>query len=141
MRRDQSDVAAEQVAALGAHAGPRGALGTGKAVRDLGAGGARGQDGAAAILRVVQLARLPADEIALAVKAYPGAEIMWVQDEPVNQGAWPFMAMNLPTALADRGETRGLRVASRPASASPATGSSKKHALQQAELIGKAFNR
>jgi len=66
---------------------------------------------------------------------------MWVQDEPVNQGAWPFMALNLPTALADRGETRALQVASRPASASPATGSSKKHAVQQAELIAKAFNR
>ena len=64
-----------------------------------------------------------------------------VQDEPVNQGAWPFMALNLPQALADRGETRTLQVASRAASASPATGSSKKHGVQQAELIAKAFNR
>jgi 2-oxoglutarate dehydrogenase E1 component len=82
---------------------------------------------------------VPADEIASAVKAYPGAEIMWVQDEPANQGAWPFMAMNLPQALATRGETRVLQVASRPPSASPATGSSKKHALQQADLIAQAF--
>jgi 2-oxoglutarate dehydrogenase E1 component len=51
------------------------------------------------------------------------------------------MAMNLPQALASRGETRVLQVASREASASPATGSSKKHALQQAELIAKAFDR
>ena len=99
------------------------------------------EDGATAILRIEQLAPLPADEIALAVKAYPGAEILWVQDEPANQGAWPFMAMNLPQALADRGETHHLHVASRPPSASPATGSSKKHAVQQVELIAKAFNR
>jgi len=84
---------------------------------------------------------LPAHEIAHALSLYPAAEIMWVQDEPANQGAWPFMAMNLPQALAELGETRALRVASRAPSASPATGSSKKHALQQAELIARAFDR
>jgi 2-oxoglutarate dehydrogenase E1 component len=51
------------------------------------------------------------------------------------------MSMNLPAALANAGEARVLQVASRPASASPATGSSKKHALQQAQLIAKAFDR
>ena len=61
--------------------------------------------------------------------------MVWVQDEPRNQGAWPFMALNLPQALADLGETRLLQVVSRKASASPATGSSKRHAEQQAELI------
>ena len=66
---------------------------------------------------------------------------MWVQDEPANQGAWPFMAMNLPAALAALGETRPLSVTSRRASASPATGSSKEHAVQQAQLIAKAFDR
>jgi len=128
-------------AALDGQAVTRVLLATGKVVYDLEAERAKRQDGATAILRVEQLAPLAADEIAAAVKAYPGAEIMWVQDEPVNQGAWPFMALNLPAALADRGETRHLQVASRAASASPATGSSKKHALQQAELIAKAFNR
>jgi multifunctional 2-oxoglutarate metabolism enzyme len=128
-------------AALDTNAVTRVLLATGKVSHDLEAERAKRQDGATAILRVEQLAPLPADEIALAVKAYPGAEIMWVQDEPVNQGAWPFMALNLPAALADRGETRAIHVASRTASASPATGSSKKHAVQQAELIAKAFNR
>jgi len=128
-------------AALAAQAVTRVLLAAGKVIHDLEAERTKRQDGATAILRVEQLAPLPADEIAQALKAYPGAEIMWGQDEPVNQGAWPFMALNLPTALADRGETRALQVASRPASASPATGSSKKHAVQQAELIAKAFNR
>ena len=119
-------------------------LASGKVVHDLEAERTRrtdGTGGTTAILRVEQLAPLPAHEIAHALSLYPSAEIMWVQDEPANQGAWPFMAMNLPQALAELGETRALQVASRAPSASPATGSSKKHALQQAELIAKAFGR
>jgi len=119
-------------------------LASGKVIHDLEAERTKrtdGTDGTTAILRVEQLAPLPAHEIAHALSLYPAAEIMWVQDEPANQGAWPFMAMNLPQALAELGETRALRVASRAPSASPATGSSKKHALQQAELIARAFDR
>jgi multifunctional 2-oxoglutarate metabolism enzyme len=128
-------------AALPANAVTRVLLASGKVIYDLEAERAKRADTATAILRVEQLAPLAGNEIASAIKAYPGAEIMWVQDEPANQGAWPFMAMNLPQALAGLGETRLLQVASRPASASPATGSSKKHALQQAQLIAKAFDR
>jgi 2-oxoglutarate dehydrogenase E1 component len=128
-------------AALPAETVTRVLLASGKVIYDLEAERTRRADVTTAILRVEQLAPVPADEIASAVKAYPGAEIMWVQDEPANQGAWPFMAMNLPQALASRGETRGLQVASRPPSASPATGSSKKHALQQASLIAQAFTQ
>ena len=116
-------------------------LASGKVIYDLEAERTKRSDATTAILRIEQLAPLPAEEIAEAIKGYPGAEIMWVQDEPANQGAWPFMAMNLPEALALLGETRALRVASRKASASPATGSHKKHASQQAELIAKAFDR
>jgi 2-oxoglutarate dehydrogenase E1 component len=128
-------------AALPANAVTRVLLASGKVIYDLEAERAKRADTATAILRVEQLAPLAGDEIASAIKAYPGAEIMWVQDEPANQGAWPYMAMNLPQALAGLGETRLLQVASRPASASPATGSSKKHASQQAQLIAKAFDR
>jgi 2-oxoglutarate decarboxylase len=128
-------------AALPAQSVTRVLLASGKVIYDLEAERTRRADTTTAILRVEQLAPVPADEILAAVKAYPNAEIMWVQDEPANQGAWPFMAMNLPQELASRGETRVLRVASRVASASPATGSSKKHALQQARLIATAFDR
>ncbi len=128
-------------AALAAEAVTRVLLASGKVIYDLEAERTKRSDTTTAILRVEQLAPVATDEILAAIKAYPGAEIMWVQDEPANQGAWPFMAMNLPQALASRGETRVLQVASREASASPATGSSKEHALQQAELIAKAFDR
>ncbi|HET7661169.1 MAG TPA: multifunctional oxoglutarate decarboxylase/oxoglutarate dehydrogenase thiamine pyrophosphate-binding subunit/dihydrolipoyllysine-residue succinyltransferase subunit, partial [Oryzihumus sp.] len=116
-------------------------LASGKVVYDLEAERSKRGDQATAIVRVEQLAPLPGTEVAEAIKAYPGAELVWVQDEPLNQGAWPFMTLNLPQALAEQGETRGLRVVCRPASASPATGSSKKHAVEQAELVARAFDR
>ena len=116
-------------------------MASGKVIYDLLAERTKRADATTAILRVEQLAPLAAAEIAAAINTYPQADIMWVQDEPANQGAWPFMAMNLPQALATLGETRALQVASRAPSASPATGSSKKHAVQQAQLIAKAFDR
>ena len=64
-----------------------------------------------------------------------------MQNEPKNQGAWPFMALNLPEALAHHGEERPIRVVSRPASASPSTGSAKVHAVEQAALHEEAFSR
>ena len=116
-------------------------LASGKIVWDLEAERTRRGDQATAILRVEQLAPVPGREVAEAMTAYPDAEILWVQDEPKNQGAWPFMALNLPEALAERGEHRGLRVISRQASASPATGSHKTHELEQAAILAGAFDR
>jgi multifunctional 2-oxoglutarate metabolism enzyme len=90
-----------------------------------------------AIVRVEQLAPLPHDEIVAAVSAFPDAELLWVQEEPANQGAWPFVALNLPDFLSGR----TLRRVSRSASASTATGSSKMHAIEQQTLIEQAFGR
>jgi 2-oxoglutarate dehydrogenase E1 component len=84
---------------------------------------------------------LPGRELADELAKYPDAELVVVQDEPQNQGAWPFLALNLPAALAQHDVQRPLRVLSRKASASPATGSSKKHQGEQAELIAAAFAR
>ena len=94
-----------------------------------------------AIVRVEQLYPLPVAELQAELSRFPGVEVVWVQEEPANQGAWPFMALNLPGALAALGEQRRLHVASRSASASPASGSTKKHAAEQAELIAAAFAR
>ncbi|MDQ6716125.1 MAG: multifunctional oxoglutarate decarboxylase/oxoglutarate dehydrogenase thiamine pyrophosphate-binding subunit/dihydrolipoyllysine-residue succinyltransferase subunit, partial [Actinomycetota bacterium] len=116
-------------------------MASGKVVYELEAERTRREDTATVILRVEQLAPLPATEIAESIAAYPDADLVWVQDEPKNQGAWPFMAMNLPEALAERGEHRSLQVVSRKASASPATGSHRKHELEQAEILAAAFDR
>ena len=70
-----------------------------------------------------------------ALDRYPDAQLVWVQDEPENQGAWPFISLELVKYL----EGRTVRVVSRPASASPATGSSKVSAAQQTALIETAL--
>ena len=114
---------------------------SGKVVWELEAAREKRGDDRTAIIRVEQLAPIPAEEIAAAVRAYPNAELVWVQDEPKNQGAWPHMALGLPELLAEHGETRSLRVVCRPASASPATGSHKKHEIEQADLLERAFAR
>lgn len=87
-----------------------------------------------ALVRVEQLYPLPLRELIETVGRYPNAELFWVQDEPENQGAWPFICLELL-----RNGNREMKVASRPASASPATGSAKRSAQEQAELIEKAL--
>ncbi len=116
-------------------------IAAGKVVYDLEAEREKRGDPATAILRLEQYYPLPAADLARELSAYPGADIVVVQDEPQNQGGWPFLALNLPQALADLGEHRPLRIVSRKASASPSTGSTKKHALEQADLMARAFDR
>jgi 2-oxoglutarate dehydrogenase complex dehydrogenase (E1) component-like enzyme len=92
-----------------------------------------------AIVRVEQLYPLPAAEIAAAIERYPDAQVIWAQEEPANQGAYPFMALNLPEQLASLGQNRPIYRASRRASASPAVGSSSVHEAQQREVVATAL--
>ncbi|HEY7045866.1 MAG TPA: multifunctional oxoglutarate decarboxylase/oxoglutarate dehydrogenase thiamine pyrophosphate-binding subunit/dihydrolipoyllysine-residue succinyltransferase subunit [Jatrophihabitantaceae bacterium] len=88
-----------------------------------------------AIVRVEQLYPLPADELVAELNRYPDAELVWVQEEPANQGAWPFIALNLPEHLGGRILAR----ASRKPSASPAVGSVSVHEAQQREIVATCF--
>ncbi|MDP9028448.1 MAG: multifunctional oxoglutarate decarboxylase/oxoglutarate dehydrogenase thiamine pyrophosphate-binding subunit/dihydrolipoyllysine-residue succinyltransferase subunit [Actinomycetota bacterium] len=88
-----------------------------------------------ALVTLEQFYPLPTPQLQPVLDRYPNAELVWVQDEPENQGAWPFIDVELVKHL----NGRTIRVVSRPASASPATGSSKRSAAQQAELIEKAL--
>jgi 2-oxoglutarate dehydrogenase E1 component len=91
-----------------------------------------------AILRVEQLYPMPVDELRTALGAYPNAEdFAWIQEEPANQGAWSFVALNLLEHL----DGVRLRRISRPAAAAPAGGSSKSHDVEQAALIEAALPR
>ena len=68
--------------------------------------------------------------------AYPNAEeIVWVQEEPENMGAWDFVR---PLLLEAAGGRRSRRVA-RPRSASPAEGSAARHAINQQALVDQAY--
>ncbi|MBD8538943.1 multifunctional oxoglutarate decarboxylase/oxoglutarate dehydrogenase thiamine pyrophosphate-binding subunit/dihydrolipoyllysine-residue succinyltransferase subunit [Frigoribacterium sp. CFBP 8751] len=95
----------------------------------------RGVQNDVALVRLEQLYPLPLDEIRRVLDRYPSAELVWAQEEPENQGAWPFVVLELQKHL-----DRQIRVASRPASASPAAGSNKASAAQQATLIAEALD-
>jgi 2-oxoglutarate dehydrogenase E1 component len=89
-----------------------------------------------AILRLEELYPLPVDELRAALAGFPNAEdFAWVQEEPANQGAWSFIALNLLEHL----EGVRLRRISRPSAAAPAVGSTKMHDLEQAALIEAAL--
>ena len=91
-----------------------------------------------AIVRVEQLYPLPVEEIRMALASYPAAEdFAWVQEEPANQGAWSFIALNLLEQL----DGMSLLRISRPAAAAPSTGSTKVHDVEQAALIEAALPR
>ncbi len=86
-----------------------------------------------AIVRIEQLYPTPVEEMKQAIAMYPGAELVWVQDEPANQGPWTYMGLFMPKYGIN------FRNVSRPASASPASGSAKRHATEQADLVQRAF--
>jgi 2-oxoglutarate dehydrogenase complex dehydrogenase (E1) component-like enzyme len=108
---------------------------TGKVYYDLAAERARSERRDVAILRVEQLYPLPADQILTELGRHPDAEVVWVQEEPANQGAWPFMAVNLPEHLGGRPLHR---ISRRPA-ASPAVGSHAVHERQQRDIVTAAL--
>ena len=89
-----------------------------------------------AIIRVEQLYPLPVVDIARAISQFPrDVEVLWVQEEPANQGAWPFVGLNLGPALA-----RSVRLVSRDAASAPASGSHSVHDGEQKELVAQAFS-
>ena len=91
-----------------------------------------------AIVRLEQLYPLESSAIAEALAPFSGAELVWVQDEPANQGMWPYLALNLPTDL-----TGGVlpTLISRPEAAAPAVGTAGLHRAQQEEILRQAFAR
>ena len=90
------------------------------------------------IMRVEQLYPLRADEIQERLAPYPaGVDLVWVQEEPWNMGAWYFMRARLPEIL---GNEVPLRCIARPESASPATGSGASHKLEQQLLLDEVFS-
>ena len=88
-----------------------------------------------AVVRVEQLYPTPVDQMEAIVAKYKNAEdVLWVQEEPENQGAWPYLLRRLrKTSLSN------IDVISRKESSSPATGYMKQHTNQQAYIVAKAF--
>src|SRR5690606_16232621 len=84
-----------------------------------------------AIVRFEQLAPFPEKQLKAILKKYKDAKLVWVQEEPANMGYMQFVMRMLPNS--------GFEFISRKASASPATGFSKVHKLEQEKIINQAF--
>lgn len=112
------------------------ALCSGKVFVDLAGSERRAAAGDVALCRVEQLYPVPAQALSSVLNGYGAAEeIVWVQEEPENMGAWEFIRPHLIALAAGR----PVRVVARPRSASPAEGSAARHARQQQMLVEAAF--
>ena len=90
-----------------------------------------------AIVRIEQLYPLPEKRLIAEIEKYSNLkEIVWTQEEPLNQGAWYYLAPHMFRIVVPH-PTRAkvMEPVARPASAAPATGSAKLHVKQQQDLI------
>jgi 2-oxoglutarate dehydrogenase E1 component len=108
---------------------------TGKVYYDLAERRAAVDPNGTAIVRFERLYPTPIEELRAELARYPAdAQLVWVQEEPSNMGAWPRMALTLPDLLGRR-----LSMAALPASSAPAPGSAKVHAAWHRHLIETAI--
>ncbi len=111
---------------------------TGKIYWELAAARAKAGREDIAIVRIEQLYPLSRRKLPAALNRYPNADdIRWVQEEPANQGAWPYFGLALPEYFPER--LTGIKPISRRRMAAPAAGSGKVHELEQAGLIERAL--
>ncbi|MGP5072661.1 multifunctional oxoglutarate decarboxylase/oxoglutarate dehydrogenase thiamine pyrophosphate-binding subunit/dihydrolipoyllysine-residue succinyltransferase subunit [Arthrobacter rhombi] len=109
---------------------------SGRLYYDLESARKKAGDEKTAIIRVEQLYPLPLEQIHAELAKYPNAKLYWTQDEPANQGPWPFIGLNLAPEL-----DRQVELVSRTASAATSTGSHKRHEVELAELLKHAFGK
>jgi 2-oxoglutarate dehydrogenase E1 component len=91
-----------------------------------------------AIIRLEQLYPFPrADIETLLARCRDGTNVIWVQEEPDNMGAWRYLRVTVSMQFLGRLPFTGI---CRPASASPATGSNAAHQIEQEDLLQRAFS-
>ncbi len=110
---------------------------SGKVYHDLVAERTKLGESSTAIIRLEQLYPFPTEQFSAVAAKHPNANLLWVQDEPANQGPWPFVSLTTSEFL----DGRTLRRVSRRATASPATGSHHLHEEEQKALMMEAFTR
>ncbi len=111
------------------------ALCTGKIYYELLQENQKQNNGKIAIIRIEQLYPFPKEQLKDILARYTNTiTYLWVQEEPANMGAWQFI-FNLLSPNFD------IKVISRPASGSPATGSNKFHIIRQQKIIDKVFDQ
>ena len=104
-----------------------------EALRESGAEGANHT----AIVRLEQMYPFPAEDLEALLEGYPNAtDVVWLQEEPENMGAWPFVQRRLQAII---GKKQKLTYVARAESATPATGSGLINAAEQADLLTRAI--
>jgi 2-oxoglutarate dehydrogenase E1 component len=95
-----------------------------------------------ALVRVEQLYPTPQKQIAAAIKSYPNLKnVVWVQEEPKNMGAYQFMYFKLSELFLKEGLSKlSLHYVGRGDRSSPATGSPYRHKVEQAEIVKNCFS-
>ena len=92
------------------------------------------------LLRVEQFYPFPAFSMVRELERFKGAEMIWCQEEPKNQGAWTFIEPNIEWVLTRiKAECQRPVYAGRQAAASPATGLASQHKAQQSALVNAAL--
>ncbi|ULH16688.1 2-oxoglutarate dehydrogenase E1 component [Deinococcus sp. KNUC1210] len=91
-----------------------------------------------ALIRLEQLYPFPLTQLQAELASYPGAQVIWAQEEPQNQGAWLMIRDDLEAALQ---AGQALTYAGRPRSASTAAGYKKMHDKEQAQVIQDALGQ
>ena len=106
------------------------------------------------ILRIEQIAPFPFDLVASTIERYPNAELCWVQEEPLNYGAWGYVRPRIELLTAEHSATadgatthasaqtaaRSVRYIGRRPSAAPATGLLELHKAEQENLLREAMS-
>jgi 2-oxoglutarate dehydrogenase E1 component len=111
---------------------------SGKVYYDLLAGREERKAAHVALVRVEQLYPFAAAQVVDVLAQYaPTAEVVWAQEEPHNMGPWRFLRESIQPLLDSSG--RRLRYVGRPESASPATGSGKRHKQEQSAIVTEAL--
>jgi 2-oxoglutarate dehydrogenase E1 component len=111
---------------------------SGKIYVDLVANDARESAAAVALGRVEELYPFPADELSGLAGSFPALrEIVWVQEEPKNMGAWSYMEPRLRELV---GGELDVRYIGRPERASPAEGKTEMHSTRQRMIVAAAWD-
>ena len=92
------------------------------------------------ILRVEQLYPFPGGALGRAIAKYPNADVVWCQEEPRNMGAWFYINEKIEWMLGEiHHKSSRARYVGRPEAASTATGSLKRHQVEQAQIVNEAL--
>ena len=111
---------------------------SGKVYVDLMASPDAGAAHGVAVARVEELYSFPAAELREVIAGYPSLrEVVWLQEEPQNMGAWHYMERRLRALL---GNSLEISYVGRPVSASPSEGSLALHTVEQARIIQEALH-